>query len=78
VQKIIITLLASERVIQPMVLGDLVSQGKVLLRGWCILNGWSVSNKRHIKKYGESFRTDRILSMTFTGSFIVYHLLDII
>jgi hypothetical protein len=34
-----------------MVLGR-SSQGKVLLRGWH-LNGWSVSNKRHIKKYGE-------------------------
>jgi hypothetical protein len=31
----------------------------------------SVSNKRHIKKKWRMFRTDRILSMTFTGSFIV-------
>jgi hypothetical protein len=49
VQKIITV--GHERVIQPMVLGR-SSQGKVLLRGWH-LNGWSVSNKRHIKKYGE-------------------------
>jgi hypothetical protein len=56
-----------ERVIQPMVLGR-SSQGKVLLRGWH-LNGWSVSNKRHIKKIWRMFRADRILSMTFTGSF---------
>jgi hypothetical protein len=56
-----------ERVIYPMVLGR-SSQGKVLLRGWH-LNGWSVSNKRHINKIWRLFRTDRILSVTFTGSF---------
>lgn len=56
-----------ERVIYPMVLGR-SSKGKVLLRGWH-LNGWSVSNKRHINKIWRLFRTDRILSMTFTGSF---------
>jgi hypothetical protein len=56
-----------ERVIYPMVLGK-SSRGKLLLRGWH-LNGWSVSNKRHIKKIWRLFRTDRILSMTFTGSF---------
>jgi hypothetical protein len=56
-----------ERVIYPMVLGR-STQGKVLLRGWH-LNGWSVSQKRHINKIWRLFRTDRILSMTFTGSF---------
>ena len=56
-----------ERVVYPMVLGR-SSQGKLLLRGWH-LNGWSVSNKRHINKIWRLFRTDRILSMTFTGSF---------
>lgn len=56
-----------ERVIYPMVLGR-SSKGKVLLRGWH-LNGWSVSQKRHINKIWRLFRTDRILSMTFTGSF---------
>jgi hypothetical protein len=56
-----------ERVIYPMVLGR-SSKGKSLLRGWH-LNGWSVSNKRHINKIWRLFRTDRILSMTFTGSF---------
>ena len=56
-----------ERVIQPMVLGR-SAQGKILLRGWH-LNGWSVSSKRHINKIWRMFRTDRILSMTFTGSF---------
>lgn len=56
-----------ERVIYPMVLGR-SSQGKTLLRGWH-LNGWSVSKNRHITKIWRLFRTDRILSMTFTGSF---------
>ena len=56
-----------ERVIYPMVLGK-SSRGKKLLRGWH-LNGWSVSNKRHINKIWRLFRTDRILSLTFTGSF---------
>jgi len=56
-----------ERVIYPMVIGR-STQGKVLLRGWH-LNGWSVSQKRHINKIWRLFRTDRILSMTFTGSF---------
>lgn len=56
-----------ERVIYPMVLGR-SSKGKILLRAWH-LNGWSVSNKRHINKIWRMFRTDRILSMTFTGSF---------
>lgn len=56
-----------ERVIYPMVIGR-SSKGKILLRGWH-LNGWSVSQKRHINKIWRLFRTDRILSMTFTGSF---------
>lgn len=56
-----------ERVIYPMVLGK-SQKGKPLLRGWH-LNGWSVSKKRHTNKIWRLFRTDRILSMTFTGSF---------
>lgn len=56
-----------ERVIYPMVLGR-STQGKVLIRGWH-LNGWSVSQKRHINKIWRLFRADRILSITFTGSF---------
>jgi hypothetical protein len=56
-----------ERVVYPMVLGR-SSKGKPLLRGWH-LNGWSVSQNRHINKIWRMFRTDRILSMTFTGSF---------
>jgi hypothetical protein len=56
-----------ERVIYPMVLGR-SSKGKTLLRAWH-LNGWSLSQNRHINKIWRLFRTDRILSMTFTGSF---------
>ena len=56
-----------ERVVYPLVLGR-SAKGKQLLRGWH-LNGWSVSNNRHINKIWRLFRTDRILSMTFTGSF---------
>ena len=56
-----------ERAIYPMVLGR-SSKGKVLLRGWH-LNGWSVSQNRKIEKIWRLFRGDRILSMTFTGSF---------
>lgn len=56
-----------ERVIYPMVIGR-SSQGKILVRGWH-LNGWSISKNRHINKIWRLFRADRILSMTFTGSF---------
>jgi len=56
-----------ERVIYPMVLGR-STKGKTLIRAWH-LNGWSVSNKRHINKIWRLFRADRILSLTFTGSF---------
>lgn len=56
-----------ERVIYPMVYGK-SSKGKLLLRGYH-LNGWSVSQNSHVKKIWRLFRADRILSMTFTGSF---------
>jgi len=56
-----------ERVIYPLVLGR-SSKGKTLIRGWH-LNGWSVSKNRRIDKIWRLFRADRILSMTFTGSF---------
>ena len=56
-----------ERVIYPMVLGR-SSKGKILLRGYH-LNGWSVSNNKHVNKVWRMFRLDRILSLTFTGSF---------
>ena len=57
----------NSRVIYPMVLGR-SSKGKVLIRGYH-LSGWSVSSNRHISKIWRLFRADRILSMTFTGSF---------
>lgn len=56
-----------ERAIQIMVLGK-SSKGKLLIRGWH-LSGWSVSQNRKIEKIWRMFRSDRILSMTFTGSF---------
>jgi hypothetical protein len=56
-----------ERVIYPIVLGK-SSKGKLLLRGFH-LKGWSVSNNRNTEKIWRMFRPDRILSMTFTGSF---------
>lgn len=57
----------NERVIYPMVYGR-SSKGAPLLRGFH-LNGWSVSAAKHINKIWRMFRTDRIISMTFTGSF---------
>jgi hypothetical protein len=59
--------MGSERVIYPMVLGR-SSKGKFLLRGYH-LNGWSVSSNRHVNKIWRMFRLDRVLSITFTGSF---------
>ena len=56
-----------ERVIYPMVYGK-STQGKPLIRGYH-LNGYSVSNSRSIEKIWRMFRFDRILSITFTGSF---------
>ena len=56
-----------ERVIYPMVIGK-SSKGNVLVRGYH-LNGWSVSNNNHVNKIWRMFRLDRVLSMTFTGSF---------
>jgi hypothetical protein len=56
-----------ERVIYPMVLGK-SSKGNILLRVYH-LNGWSVSSNRQIEKIWRMFRLDRVLSITFTGSF---------
>lgn len=56
-----------ERVIYPMVIGK-SSKGNILVRGYH-LNGWSVSANRHIDKIWRMFRLDRLLSITFTGSF---------
>lgn len=56
-----------ERVIYPMVIGK-STEGKILIRGYH-LNGWSVSGNRHLNKIWRMFRFDRVLSLTFTGSF---------
>jgi len=56
-----------ERVFQPMVVGRSLS-GNILIRGFH-LNGWSVSNNKKIDKIWRMFRLDRILSITFVGSF---------
>lgn len=56
-----------ERVIYPLVLGR-SAKGKSLLRGYH-LSGWSVSRNTTVDKEWRLFRTDRVLSMTFTGSF---------
>lgn len=56
-----------ERVVYGMVLGK-SSKGKELLRVYH-LSGWSVSNNRNTKKIWRMFRTDRIMSLTFTGNF---------
>jgi hypothetical protein len=50
-----------------MVLGR-SSKGKLLIRGFH-LNGWSVSQNKKIDKIWRMFRLDRILSITFVGSF---------
>lgn len=56
-----------ERTFQPMVIGK-SSKGKILIRGFH-LNGWSVSSNRHVTKIWRMFRLDRVLSITFVGSF---------
>ena len=56
-----------ERVIYPLVIGK-STKGKLLVRGYH-LNGWSVSSNRHLQKVWRMFRTDRIMSMSFTGTF---------
>lgn len=55
------------RICYPMVLGKSAS-GKMLLRGYH-LRGWSVSHEGNVQKEWRMFRVDRILSMSFTGSF---------
>jgi hypothetical protein len=57
----------SERTFYPLVIGK-SSEGKLLIRGYH-LTGWSVSSNRQVKKTWRMFRLDRVLSMTFTGSF---------
>lgn len=57
-----------ERTIQPLVLGINKNTKNMLVRGWH-LEGWSVSQKRETKKVWRLFKTDNIMSMTFTGNF---------
>ena len=57
-----------ERTIQPMVLGVNKNTKNMLLRGWH-LEGWSVSQRAETKKVWRLFKTDNILTMTFTGNF---------
>ncbi len=56
-----------QRVIYPMVVGT-SSKGKPLLRAYH-LKGWSLSQNGKVDKTWRMFRTDRILSMSFTGHF---------
>lgn len=57
-----------ERIIQPMVLGINKNTKNMLIRGWH-LEGWSVSQRAETKKVWRLFKTENILSMTFTGNF---------
>lgn len=57
-----------ERTIQPMVLGINKNTKNMLIRGWH-LEGWSVSQRKETKKVWRLFKTDNIVSMTFTGNF---------
>lgn len=57
-----------ERTIQPMVLGVNKNTRNMLVRGWH-LEGWSVSQRADTKKVWRLFKTDNIISMTFTGNF---------
>ena len=57
-----------ERTIQPMVLGINKNTKNMLLRGWH-LEGWSVARRSETKKVWRLFKTDNIISMTFTGNF---------
>jgi len=56
-----------ERTIYGMVIGK-SSKGNILIRVFHLV-GWSVSANRHINKIWRMFRLDRVLSVTFTGSF---------
>lgn len=55
------------RIIYPMCLGT-SAKGKPLLRAYH-LKGWSVSQNKNTEKIWRMFRTDRILSMSFSGIF---------
>jgi hypothetical protein len=57
-----------ERTIQPMVLGINKNTKNMLIRAWH-LEGWSVSQRAETKKVWRLFKTDNIITMTFTGNF---------
>lgn len=57
-----------ERTIQPLVLGVNKNTKNMLVRGWH-LEGWSISQRAETKKVWRLFKTDNIVSMTFTGNF---------
>ncbi len=57
-----------ERNIQPLVLGINKNTKNMLVRGFH-LEGWSVSQKKETKKVWRLFKTDNIMTMTFTGNF---------
>jgi len=57
-----------ERTIQPLVLGINKNTKNMLVRGWH-LEGWLVSQKKETKKVWRLFKTDNIMTMTFTGNF---------
>ena len=57
-----------ERTIQPMVLGVNKNTKNMLVRGWH-LEGWSVSQRAETKKVWRLFKTENIITMTFTGNF---------
>lgn len=57
-----------ERTIQPMVLGQNKNTKNILVRGFH-LEGWSVSQRAETKKVWRLFKTENIVSMTFTGNF---------
>ena len=57
-----------ERTIQPMVLGKNKNTQNILVRGFH-LEGWSVSQRAETKKVWRLFKTENIVSMTFTGNF---------
>jgi hypothetical protein len=57
-----------ERTIQPLVLGINRNTKNMLIRGFH-LEGWSVSQRAETKKVWRLFKTDNIVSMTFTGNF---------
>lgn len=57
-----------ERVICPLVFGRNKNTNNMLIRGWH-LDGWSVSEKSTTEKVWRLFKTDNIMTMTFTGDF---------